>query len=315
MNKLTQIAFALAGLLSANMAFAGEQLDRTLDTQSKGQVTIDIMRGDVKIYTWDKDEVKVVGELDDDAEGYRFETSGDEVFFTVEMPERRWGSLKGDGSKLEFWMPSTNSLRFEGVNVNVSANGVAGGTKINTVNGDITAEELVQRINLETVNGEINTKGLNGRIKLNTVNGEINDKDSLGEVTFETVNGEINTNTRAAEIDISNVNGDMQLSLDEVKDLEVSTVNGDLELELSLAENARVTLSSVGGDTDLKLKGDISARFNLETHSGGDIRNRLTDDKPTESRYSRGEKLRFTMGSGSAKVEIDTVGGDIKLYR
>lgn len=315
MNKMTLIATSLVGLLATPLTWAGEQIDKTLDTSTSGQVIIDVMRGDVKIMSWNKNEVRVVGELDDDAEGYQFESSGDEVVFSIEMPERRWGSLDGDGSKLEIWMPASNSVRFEGVNVNVDVTGVTGGARINTVNGDIKAENLVQRVSLETVNGEIKAKDLKGKINLNTVNGEIFDDGSEGKVSFETVNGEINTNTQADEISISNVNGDMELKLNEVKELEISTVNGDLDLALGLADDARVTISSVGGDADIKFVGELSARFNLETHAGGDIRNRLSDDKPNESRYTRGEKLRFTIGSGSAQVEVDTVGGDIKLYR
>ena len=301
-------------LLLSGVALAGDKIDESLPTTADGRLSIDVMNGEVKIKTWNKNEVKVVGELDDDAEGYQFESTEDgRVVFRVEMPKRRWGNWDDSGSNLEFWLPENNNLRFEGVNADVDVENVMGGAKVNTVNGNVEAKSLKGRVNLETVNGKIKTSGLEGKIKLNTVNGTIEDRNSSGDVNFETVNGDIESNTTAADIDISNVNGDMDLELSLVKELEISTVNGDIELELSIEERSRVFISTVGGDADIKFNGTLSADFNIEAHSGGDIRNKLTKDKVKRDRYGPGETLEFKVGKGEAEIEIETVGGDITI--
>lgn len=302
--------------LSVGQVFAGEKIDKSLTTQSNGKVSIDVQTGFVDIKSWDKNEVRVVGELADDAEGYQFETSGNgRVVFKVHMPRQRWGTWKDDGSKLAIWVPTKNSVKFEGVNVDVKATGLGGDARLNTVNGDIDAKNLSGRIGLETVNGKIKSQGLSGEIHLNTVNGEIHDSGSRGELEIETVNGDINTDSHVDELRIGNVNGDMDLDLKAIKEVEVSTVNGDINLKVNLEKMTKLEVTTVGGDADIRFVGDISAQFNIEAHSGGDIDNELTKDKVRKDEYGPGESLNFTVGSGKAEVEISTVNGDIRISR
>ena len=215
--------------------------------------------------------------------------------------------------KLEVWLPASNKMKFEGVNVNVKAKGVQGGSMINTVNGDIEATELSDKVKLETVNGDISAKDLNGKISIYTVNGEVKDRNSQGLLSIETVNGEINSTTTATELALNNVNGDMRIVTDKIEEVEVSTVNGNLDIELDLIAKGRFVFSSVGGDADILFLGDVSADFDIEAHAGGDIDNYVTDDKAKEAKYGPSSRLRFKVGPGDADVEIDTVSGDIKL--
>mgnify|MGYP005989347075 CR=1 FL=1 len=302
-------------LLMTPISWAGEKIDESLKTKAQGSVFVDVMNGKVKIHTWDKNEVKVAGELDDKAEGYKFEVDGDRIVFEVEMPKKNWSNWSSEGSKLQVWIPKTNSLKFEGVNTDIQAKDIEGGSKINTVNGDVQVENLSKFVSLETVNGEIDSQNLSGEIRLHTVNGEVKDKDSTGELSIETVNGDINTNTKAKKVSLNNVNGDMELKLNQADKIEIGTVNGDIEAALSLSENGRLTFSSVGGDANFNFVGEVSAQFDIETHAGGDIDNYLTKDKAREEKYGPGETLRFKMGSGKADIEMDTVSGDINLRK
>lgn len=321
MNKvsLVNISAVAALLITSPLAFAGEKIDKTLSTTASGEVFLDVMNGKVNIKTWDKNEVQIKGELDDKAEGYTFELDGDRVVFEVEMPNRSWGgwgnNWSENGSRLEVWMPTTNRIRFEGVNTDIEVENVTGGAKVNTVNGSIKAAKLSKRVSLETVNGRINTDTVSGDVRLNTVNGKVRDKNSSGELHIETVNGDIETNTDATKITLNNVNGDLNITSDKSTEMDISTVNGDLELFITLAEDGRLVYSSVGGDADIVFKGDVSADFDIETHAGGDISNYITKDKAKEAKYGPSERLRFKAGTGSADVEIDTVSGDIKLKK
>ena len=320
MNKQVLHSFKL-GLVSFGLmsmaTIAGESIDKSLAASATGFVAVDVQSGKVKLQTWDKNEVKVVGELDDDAEGYEFEVNGNKVVFKVKMPEKRWGSNWGSyndkGSNLEFWLPTASKLKFEGVNVDIDVSGVTGGSMINTVNGNIEAEKLSDKVKLETVNGNVVSKQLSGKIDITTVNGEVEDSASQGLLAIETVNGDIVVDTAATELALSNVNADMRVVANKVEEIEISTVNGSLDIELGLVEKGRFSYSSVSGDADIMFIGEISADFDIEAHAGGDIDNYITKDKSKEAKYGPSERLRFKVGSGSADVEIDTVSGDIKL--
>ena len=317
--SLIKISTLSALLMMSPLMLAGEKINETLNTTAKGEVFLEVMNGKVTIKTWDKNEVQVKGELDDKAEGFIFELDGDRVTFEVEMPKRNWSgwgnNWSENGSTLEIWMPTTNRVRFEGVNTDIDIENVTGGSKVNTVNGDISAEKLSHRVSLETVNGKINADSLSGDITLNTVNGKVRDKNSSGELHIETVNGDIDSKTDATKLTLNNVNGDLTIETHKSSDTDVSTVNGDLELTITLIEDSRLVYSSVGGDADIFFKGDISADFDIETHAGGDIDNYLTSERARKDKYGPGEKLRFKMGKGSADVEIDTVSGDVSLKK
>lgn len=315
MNKLVMTLVSATLALSPAL-WAGEKIDQTLPTKAKGHVDLDVMSGKVNIISWDKNEVRVVGELSDDAEGYQFEGSeSGHVFFKVKMPEKRWGSWSDDGSMLDIYVPKLNSLEFEGVNVDVEIKEVAGGVRMNTVNGDIKAIDLAKRIMLETVNGSVNTNKLNGDIRLGSVNGSITDRDSKGEMQIETVNGKLNIVSQCTEVELSNVNGDMKLDFGLVEEMEIGTVNGDIELSLTLDRKGRLSFSSVSGDAEVDFKGDLSAVIDIETHAGGDIYNDITDQRSNKDKFGPGESLRFTVGGGDAKVEFDTVSGDVKVRK
>jgi len=130
-----------------------------------------------------------------------------------------------DPTTLEISVPRNSTLRFEGINVDMTISGITGNTQIGIVNGPIAASDLSGRIDIETVNGKIETSGLDGRIALSAVNGPIRDRGSKGNgASFSTVNGSIIANTCAQRIDAESVSGAVELDLGEVDDLEASSV-------------------------------------------------------------------------------------------
>lgn len=298
------------------IVFAGESIDKELSVPANGKVVIENQRGDVTIKTWDKNVFKVTGELDDKAEGYKLETSGEVTEFIVKMPRRykSWGG--GDGSKLTIYMPRSSELNFEGVVVDVEAADLTAGARIKTVNGNIKASKIRGKIALETVNGDIDSRDLDGNIQFETVNGDIEDIASSGKLRFNAVNGEIKTQTTATELRLENVNGEVELKMAELKDLRLSTVNGEIAVYAAkLLDNANINMDSVSGDIELYFPTDVSARFEINAHSGGHITNELSSDQVKKAKYGPARSLEFVLNGGNADVEIDTVSGNIELKR
>lgn len=307
------IAIALLSI-SSTFAFAGDKIDETLSVSSTGKVIIENQRGDVQIKGWNKSEVKVTGELDDKALDYEFKSSGNRTIFKVKMPRMmsHWNS--GSGSNLVIHVPVNSDLNFDGVNVNVDVSKVEGGSDIETVNGNISAHKLTGKINLATVNGGIRSKDLGGKIHYETVNGSIHDVDSQGRLRFDAVNGDIETKTKAEDIRIENVNGEIELHADSIQRLDISTVNGELDLSIpSFSNDARVQIETVSGNVQLNISKSASAKFEIESHAGGKIRNSLTNDKVNKPKYGPSSSLEFEISGGKADIEIDTISGRINL--
>lgn len=314
--KLSNLICAAGLLLTANV-FAGEKIDETLKVNATGLITIESMRGEVEIVGWNEDSMSVVGELDDKATGYTFETEDGFTVFKVNMPKRMknrsWN--KSQGSELKIKVPVGANIKFESVNGNVSVSGVGGGSDIHTVNGNVSAEMLKKRIKLETVNGNIDSEALDGKIRLATVNGNVRDKDSKGRVTYNTVNGRIDSKTAAQRVFVENVNGSIELDLQTTEELEISTVNGNIDASMNLTDDAQVSVTTVSGSARLALSGNVGGSYRLSSHAGGRIKNRLSDDPVKKQKYGPGSSLKFRLGGGDAQVEMTSVSGNLTIER
>ncbi|WP_372762095.1 DUF4097 domain-containing protein [Pseudoalteromonas sp.] len=305
----------LVGLSLLPLAvFAGENIDKQIDVPNGGTIFIENQRGDIHITGWTKNKFKVTGELDDNAEGYELQTTGDKTQFIVKMPRKANWSNSGDGSKLTIFMPTSSRLEFAGVNVSVTAKTLKNGAEVDVVNGEITVDDLAGNIKLATVNGDVNARNLSGNIQFETVNGEINDKQSSGELRFSAVNGDIESTSSANDVRLENVNGDIDFTLSAIKNLRINTVNGEAEVYIKeLLKGADVRFESVSGDADFYFPDSVSATFEIKAHANGKIINKITSDKARKAKYGPASDLEFSANGGDANVEMDTISGRIEL--
>lgn len=129
---------------------------------------------------------------------------------------------------------------------------------------------------VETVNGNVNISGVTGKVVAESVNGDLDISDLAGDVGLSTVNGRI-------EAEFSTLGNQQRVKIE--------TVNG--RVTVILPESADVDISA---DT---LNGGINASdFGLETDKG-----------------FVGSDLNGKIGSGSARLNIDTVNGAIKIRK
>ncbi|MEE8495945.1 MAG: DUF4097 family beta strand repeat-containing protein [Xanthomonadales bacterium] len=125
-----------------------------------------------------------------------------------------------------------------------------------------------------------------------TVNGHVEVGGVLGDVQAESVNGSLDLSGLAANASLSTVNGSIDASfsrLEGQQKVKAETVNG--RVTIRIPKDSDVDISA---DT---LNGGINARdFGLETKKG-----------------FVGSDLNGSIGSGSARLNIDTVSGSIKI--
>ncbi|NOU53165.1 DUF4097 domain-containing protein [Pseudoalteromonas sp. JBTF-M23] len=299
------------------VGFAAEQIDEQITVPSNGKIVIENQRGDITIKTWGEESFKVTGSLDEKAKGYKLETKGSVTEFIVQMPKQYKGwKNTSEGSQLTIYMPKSSELNFEGVSVNITASQLYAGTYIKTVKGDIRVEDLKGRISLQTINGDIDGANLNGNIHYETVNGEIKDRDSQGKLKLDAVNGEIESDTSAQDVRLENVNGEVDLRINELKDLQLNTVNGEIDVRIKkLKNNANINMETVSGDLRLYLPDDISARFDIDVHAGGKVKNELSEHEMKKAKWGPSGELEFVLNGGDADVEINTVSGRIELRK
>ncbi|EDQ01192.1 DUF4097 family beta strand repeat-containing protein [Shewanella benthica] len=298
-------------LLMSNLALAAQSIDKQIKVTDDLRLNVKVLRGEVKIRSWDKQEIRIQGTLDELSEGFVVEQQGNFVTLEDKMP-RQFSGKNNSGSSLIITVPKNLSLYAEGISSSYNLSNLVGDISINTVSGDIKAVKLIDKVLIHTISGDIVSDGLKGNIKLDTVSGAIKDQNSAGEISYKSVSGKINANSRATKVSIEQVSGDGKVMLQKVDKLQVRSVSGNIVLSLSALESV-ANLESVSGDIKLELPLLINARFSLNGGPGGKIYNRYSDDKPTKEKYSPTSYLKFQTGSPTSDIKINTISGDIEL--
>lgn len=297
MNKY----FVLAGcLMTMTQALAGEKVEMTKPFAPGGEIEISNMRGYVEVQGWDKSEVSVEGELDDKAERFIFEVKGKQAEIKVKMPSHwgRYNDGNNNGSRLIIKVPNKSDIEFEGVSSDVTAREISGDIELSSVSGDVKSERLEGRVDLRSVSGSIVSKKSGGRLELESTSGDVSCVQCRGELTA------------------ASVSGDVTVELTQSSDLELSAISGDVEARVTkFSRGASVEASSVSGSVSFSFDEKVSARFDLGTHAGGSISNKLTKDKARKAKYGPSSSLKFVKDGGDIDVEVTTVSGRIKLNK
>ncbi|GLX78062.1 hypothetical protein tinsulaeT_14020 [Thalassotalea insulae] len=291
---------------------AAQQVHKSLPSEGVTSVSVENQQGKVTVTAWEKDSVEVDGEITDKAEKFVFERSGDRIIIKVVLPDYgHKGHRREHDSIFTVKLPSSMRFDFAGIASDISLTGLAKNSEVETVSGNIDAKNLSDYIDISTVSGNIVSQGLAGKIRLATVSGDIKDQQSDGQLDLKAVSGNINTRSTAKELRINNVSGDIDFSLADVDELKVSTVSGEVEGQLALNENGLLKMSSVSGDFNIAFTNEVQANFKMSANAGGQLINRITNDKAQHAKYGPSAKLRFTTGNGSASVKATTVSGRI----
>ncbi len=127
---------------------------------------------------------------------------------------------------------------------------------------------------VETVNGNVKISGVSGNVHAESVNGSLDCTDLASSASFSTVNGSINASF---------------VKLEGQQKVKAETVNGRVTIRLPKDADVDVSADTLNG----RING---SDFGLVTDKG-----------------FIGSDLNGSIGNGSARLNIDTVNGSIKL--
>lgn len=187
------------------------------------------------------------------------------------------------------------------------------------VTGDITADGRCNDLTLSEVKGKI------------TINGDI-----FGEAHMENLSGPVHLHTSVTDLQFGELPGDMTLNDDDLrvteakgavhvvthsKNVDLTQIYGDTSVEdrdgdIAIAPagvygiDARST--SGHGDLEITLPPNASASVNAHTRNGD-----ILSDYPSPSVDGQGEtkSVSFRIGSGTAKINLNTDVGDVRIKR
>lgn len=293
MKKKLLLLMAIA--LASSAAWAGESVDVTKSASATPTVEIENLAGSVKISGWDREEIKVSGVLGDDTDGLDFSGSGDSFDIEVEIPDSYGRRHRDLDSDLEIWLPAGSSVSVETVSASIRVSGVNGRLELESVSGEVTVDGAPTSADVETVSGSI----------------ELSGSETLA--IAESVSGKIELSGVAGRVEAATVSGSIRVEASDIEQGEFEAVSGSVRFTGALSPGARLSAESHSGSVVLNLPADTSARFQVETFSGGINNGFGGGEAERTSRYAPGKRLDFTIGSGDAQVSVESFSGSVTL--
>lgn len=297
--RIHVLAVALLVAAAPNAALAAQaaqQINKTVNVAADATVEVSNVQGSVEISAWDKNVVQLDAELESSKDELEFEATERYVRIEVERPRGKYGRSDEEDAQLILHAPRNARII------------------VDTVSADITATGMRGEQNLQSVSGEINTQAFDAPVKATSVSGEIVIAGNGGKasVSTENVSGNSTVSGVRGGYDGEVVSGEIRATIAAAGRIDLHSVSGDIDLSAELTPTARLDLESVSGTIVVRIKPPVNADFDIETFSG-DIENCFGRKARDTSKYAPGSELNFTQGSGGARVEIQSLSGEIRV--
>jgi len=153
------------------------------------------------------------------------------------------------------------------------------------------------------------------RVVAEAVSADVTVDSVGGDVSVECVSGSVRLEGALEEVSVSNVSGNIHVkSSTALKSGSFESVSGNVDFRGDLGAGGRFTFEALSGNVRLYLPSSTSAEFNVETFSG-DIVNELGPAAVRSGEYLPSKSLEFSLGSGAARVSIESFSGNVKLLQ
>lgn len=265
--------------------------DQTVDVAKGTRLVLNNNAGEVVVRSWDREQVRVQATH---SEREKIDVQ------TAEMTLRiRARAARGPASLVDYqvtvprWMP-----------VNLS------GTYL-----EATIEGTTAEVNVESVHGNVRVVGGTGNVSARSIAGEISVDKASGRVSAYTVNEGIRVLNVTGDVSAETTNGDIVIENAQTSSLDVSTVNGDVTFNGTVRDKGTYRLTTHGGDIRVGLGGASNATVFVRTFQGdfnADFPIQLPEGQTARSGSKR---FNFTLGTGSARIEVQSFNGDIVLAK
>ncbi len=264
------------------------QSDTTFAVPAGASLSVNNFGGGITVHGWSENRVKVHGET-----GRRGRVEVSLVGSTVVV---KTGSREGAPSviDLDITVPLSMALTLSGTYADITVDGVQGAISAETVNGEVNVRGGKGIVTLHSIQGSVTLTDASGRIEVNSVNENVALSNITGEIKVETTNGEvILTGIKSSSVDAGTINGDVlyEGTVTDGGSYSLGSHNGDITVSVPEGTNVTITAATANGDID--------SSFPLPMVPSPTGKHRKT----------------FKIGSGSARMELESFQGDIELRR
>jgi hypothetical protein len=191
----------------------------------------------------------------------------------------------------------------------VDIRAIGGAAEVAITSGSVDAVEIGGDMELSATSGDVVIDKVGGKLKLEGTSGDFNVtrvggdaavRLSSGDFVLEGCSGNVSFDAASSDARITEVTGS----------IEASTSSGDIEVLIVPVADRLFDLSSSSGDIDVHYVPAKEYGFRLDVKTGNGS---IEGDLPIKvSRLDR-RRLQGVVGTGAARVEIETASGDVTI--
>lgn len=275
--------FALVAVTSLSLI---QDTDTTFAVRQGQRLEISDFGGQVVVKAWRQNSVRLRA-THSSRDRVQISTEGTTV--NISSSSRHGPAMVDYEILAPAWMP----LSVSGTpSAEVTIEGTDAEVTVETVEGSIRVVGGKGNISLHSVEGEVSLEGATGHIELNSVDGSIELRESSGDITAETVDGSISL------IDI------------ESADVDASSVDGSIEYDGTIKDGGRYRFQSHDGDVSVSVPERANVTVSVATFSGS-----FDSCFPVTLKDKTKHRFTFILGSGTARLELESFDGSINLCR
>lgn len=271
---------ALLALLVAPQA-----ADTSFQVTQGTRLAVNNHSGRVTVTGWNRNEVQIRSSSSDDDASLRIESSGGEIRVSQRM--RHGPSDIAVTINAPAWM----AVSLQGIEADIVVAGLNAPVKARTVEGDISLTGGADNVSLSSTDGSVTAEGVRGSLDIQAVDGAI---------TVRNLTGSLN---------VQGIDGDVRLEGVNASSVRVTTVDGDIWFSGPIAPNGSYAMRTHDGDITIRATGTLNATVSVSTWDG-----EFESAFPVTINGSKDSKrFSFTLGTGSARLELEAFDGLIRL--
>lgn len=288
-----------------------QQTDTTFNVDLEDRLDVSNYAGEIIVRTWERNEVRVHArhstqdaiEIERAQSAVRIRAASwrgwaQKFRVDVDDPERRRVRVRVPRTPrivtYELTVPATMELDLAGPYTDVTVEGTRGEVSVRVNEGDVEVRGGAGLVAVRSMEGNVTLDGTEGKVRVTAIDGDVWIMNASGSIEAETIDGEITLDgIRSASVTATSVDGDIHYAgtVEPQGWYNFITHDGDVTLTIPRDASARVTVATFDGEISSDFAITLPERF-------------------------RGRRLTFTLGSGSAQMEIEAFDGDIELrYR
>jgi hypothetical protein len=322
----TILALCLLASGPALSAQGQATIERTLQVQAGGTLTVEASSGHIKVITASGNDVAVRVEREvrdrysDDASRILTEhqveisQSGNDVRVETKVSDEvreRWrDEYRSTPLQVEIivTVPTSYNVDLDTAGGHIEVADLSGEVVAHTSGGHLTFGNIDGSIDADTSGGHITLNGSSGTADLRTSGGHIEIGQVEGSVKADTSGGHITIDSAGATVDAETSGGNIKVK-EVMGTINASTSGGSIEASIAEQPQGDCSLRTSGGSVTVYLASDVAVDLDAEAGWGG-----VSLDLEVTGTIKKGA-VRGTINGGGPSLVLRTSAGGIEVRK